>query len=114
MSGSAVITLVGLGLAIVSAVLPYAVKKMPSAVWIPLLALGTLMMVGPGAVWTVQRMHARKRERQAPSAPPPTGRTGYRGRPGSTGTFRATTFGSSLDTDIDNEGDVDVEDSDLR
>ena len=41
-------------------------------------------------------------------------RIGYRGRPGSTTTFRGTRwFGQKLDTDIDNEGDIDVEDSDV-
>jgi hypothetical protein len=41
------------------------------------------------------------------------GRVGYRGRPGSTARFRGTRFGESLDTDIDNQGDIDVEDSDV-
>jgi hypothetical protein len=41
-------------------------------------------------------------------------RTGYRGHPGSTATFRRTRFGSGLDTDIDNEGDIDVDDSDIE
>jgi hypothetical protein len=41
------------------------------------------------------------------------GRVGYRGRPGSTATFRRTRFGETLDTDIDNEGDIDVDDSDV-
>ena len=46
--------------------------------------------------------------------PPPGGRTGYRGRPGSTATFRRTRFGEGLDTDIDNEGNIDVDNSDVE
>lgn len=59
---------------------------------------------GPARRWL--GLPGPKKERQ--------GRTGYKGHPGSTGRFRNTDFGDTLDVDIDNEGDVDVEDSELR
>lgn len=43
-----------------------------------------------------------------------TGRVGYKGHPSGTATFRGTTFGSDLDTSIDNEGQIDVQDSELK
>lgn len=43
-----------------------------------------------------------------------TGRVGYKGRASGTATFRGTTFGSDLDTAIDNEGQIDVQDSELK
>lgn len=44
----------------------------------------------------------------------PAGRVGYHGAPGSTATFRNTRFGTGLDKDILNEGDIDVDGSDVE
>jgi len=68
-------------------------------------------------LWFVIERRKRNEQHEAAVRPSPgvsLGRVGYRGRQGSTGKFRGTTFGEGLDTDIDNEGDVDVEDSDVR
>ena len=87
-----------------------AALKAPTGVWIAMLVLAGLCLIAAG----LQHWREGKAEAPPQPVPLPVVRTGYKGRPGSTGTFRGTTFGSSLDTDIDNEGDVEVEDSDLR
>ena len=44
----------------------------------------------------------------------PVGRVGYRGRLGSYGNLKNATFGDKLDTAIDNEGDVDASEADIK
>lgn len=64
-------------------------------------------------LWTPLRGWLGISLKNAPSTGESTGRVGYHGRPGSTGNFRGTKFGSGLDTDILNEGHVEVHDSDV-
>jgi len=44
----------------------------------------------------------------------PSGRVGYVGRPGSYGNLKNATFGEKLDVAIDNEGDVDASEADIK
>jgi hypothetical protein len=54
-------------------------------------------------------------EEYAPRAQEPhSGRVGYRGRPGSRADLSRAKFGEGLDVAIDNEGDVDASEADIK
>jgi hypothetical protein len=77
-----------------------------------LLTLGVLCLVVAGMIatvlWTPMRAWLG-----IPPAAHGAGKIGYRGRRGSTGRFNRSRFGEGLDTAIDNEGDIEVDDSDI-
>jgi hypothetical protein len=51
---------------------------------------------------------------QPSKATEPVGRVGYRGHQGSYGNLKNATFGEGLDTAIDNEGNVDASEADIK
>jgi hypothetical protein len=109
----------GLGATLLTAALALGGVKVSAVLLWVMGGVGVLLMLAGVFMLLVRRNVAPVSTDRGHGAPPeapssPTGRVGYKGRPGSIGKFRGTTFGERLDTDIDNEGDVNVEDSDLK
>ncbi len=100
-------TVVGAGLNVLLAIVQHPPHVLYFVGW-GLVGVGVLVCAWGLVAWRQRKANLGERDDRAP------GRIGYKGRPGSTGTFRRTRFGDGLDVDIDNEGDIDVDDSDLR
>lgn len=65
-------------------------------------------------LWTPLRGWLGIPPKKAENAAEATGRVGYRGRPGSYGNLKNATFGDKLGIAIDNEGDVDASEADIK
>jgi hypothetical protein len=74
---------------------------------------GVLAVVLALILWTPLRGWLGIPPKQEPSTET-GGRVGYRGRPGSYGNLKNATFGEKLDTAIENEGDVDASEADIK